>query len=567
MLVELSIKNFAIIDELTISFGDTLAIISGETGAGKSIIIGALALLLGDRANADMIRSGMDSASVEALFDIRNMKQLSESLLERGYQTDGDLVIRRIISRSGKNRIHINGSPATIGLLTEIMESLLSICGQHEHQIILQAENHIDILDTYCGLMHLLTAYRNLFDGFISLKSNLERLDDMRRKQSEKEDLLRFQIHEIDTACPLDGEDEALLDEKRLLTNIQKLIDLGEEAHDILYGRQGSVVESLKSAAGHIHEITKVDPRFPFEGALLDSLYYQVEDAALALRSYVQKLSFDPARLEAVEERLLLLGRLKRKYGPTLEEVLAKRRSIYDEMQQLVTLDDQIERARAALAALKEQLREAASELSSKRMEGAARLKEAVEKEIHALNMPLAEFRAVITAHDTVGAETFHEKGWDEVEFFLTTNVGEDLKPLKRIASGGELSRIVLALKKVLAGTWSVGTIVFDEVDSGIGGATAEAVGQKLQDVSRYHQVICITHLPQIACFAGVHYLVTKGVSGERTYTTITMLSEKERLDEIARMLAGTAITAKTIDHAREMLERTKGKSRSQFPR
>jgi DNA repair protein RecN (Recombination protein N) len=406
-----------------------------------------------------------------------------------------------------------------------------------------------------------------MYHDFESLMIRLADLENMRSRQAEKEELFSFQIGEIDEAGLAEGEDEALFEEKRILTNIQKLMDWGEEAYEILYGRQGSVLESMKNANLHIQEIKKVDSRFPLDGPFLDGLYYQIEDASLALRNYLKNLSFDPARLEVIEERLLLLGKLKRKYGPNLSDVIARQKALHHELRQMITMDDQIEHVRKNLAELREQLAEKASELTARRMEGAAHLKEYIEKEIHTLNMPRAEFKAVITTHDSEGDEAFHEKGRDDVEFFLSTNVGEDLKPLKRIASGGELSRIVLALKKVLAGTWSVGTIVFDEVDSGISGATAEIVGQKLKDVSQYHQVICITHLPQIACFAGAHYHVVKGIAGERTRTAITLLSGKMQLDEIARMLAGTAITSKTIEHAREMLENAKGKSRNNSSR
>lgn len=562
MLIELSIRNFAIIDELTIAFRDGLSIITGETGAGKSIIIGAMGLLLGDRANADMIRSGADCATVDALFNIRDKKDLRKLLFEKGFPIGDELIIRRVISRSGKNRIYIDGSLATTALLTEIAESLLSICGQHEHQVILQAQNHLDILDTYSGLLELRNDYTRQYHDFDSLRIRLADLENLRSQQREKEELFRFQIQEIDEAGLVEGEDETLIEEKRILTNIQKLMDWGEAAYEILYGRQGSVLESMKNANLHIQEIKKVDSRFPLDGPFLDSLYYQIEDASLALRNYLKDLSFDPARLEVVEERLLLIGKLKRKYGPNLSDVLARQKVLHHELQQMITVDDQIEDVCKSLADLRGKLVEKVSELTVRRVGGAARLKESIEKEIHALNMPRAEFKAVITTHDSEGNEAFHEKGQDDVEFFLSANIGEDLKPLKRIASGGELSRIVLALKKVLAGTWSVGTIVFDEVDSGIGGATAEIVGQKLKDVSQYHQVICITHLPQIACFAEAHYHVVKGITGERTRTAITLLSSKKQLDEISRMLAGTAITSKTVEHAREMLENAKGKSR-----
>ena len=559
MLAELNIRNFAIIDELRVAFDGGLNMISGETGAGKSIIIGAVGLLLGERANADMIRSFEDAAVVEALFDIRGQEGLQEKIREMGFGDGEELVVRRVVSRSGKNRVYINGNLASLAALAAIGESLINICGQHEHQMILDPENHTDILDEFGSLLPLRAAYREHYDRYRALRERLRGLQERRKTQAEREDLLRFQIGEIAGAEPRPGEDAALLEEKRILSNVQKLIDHAESAYETLYGKGGSVLTEFRGALSAVKEIRKIDPGLKLSEQEMEELYYRIEEAAFALRDYAKRLSYDPARLEAVEERLELLGRLKRKYGGTLEAVLGKQAEAEREIGEIGSLEEETGEILREIAAEQGRLMEAAGALSAKRRTAAAALKRAVEGEIRTLRMADARFEVVFRDPAGEGDAALNEKGMDIPEFYLSANVGESLKPLRAIASGGELSRIMLALKKVLARTGSVGTIVFDEVDSGIGGATAEIVGQKLREVARHHQVLCITHLPQIACCGDRHYLVVKRVAGERTNTSVALLSEEERLTEITRMLGGVELTEKTRDHAREMLHAARG--------
>jgi DNA repair protein RecN (Recombination protein N) len=555
MLTELKIKNFAIIDELKVSFDDGLSIISGETGAGKSIIIGAVSLLLGEKASADMIRSSEDTAVVEALFDIGRMETLKERLKQMGFYQGDELVIRRVVSRSGKNKAYLNGSLVPLGLLSSVSESLLNICSQHEHQVILNVENHLDILDELGGLLALRSEYSVLYEQYQSLNARLRELESVRRKRGEREDLLGFQLREIDAAGLKTGEDAALLEEKRVLENAQKLMDYAGKVYDTLYGRQGSVLEEFRGAIANIREIKRIDARLHVVEDDLEALFYQIEDVALTIRDYAKNLSFDAARLEEIEERLTAIGRLKRKYGSTLEQVFQKRTEMEEELRAISSVAEEMEQVSETMAILRGQLMMAAGNLSQERRSVAIRLKEAMEDEIHTLGMAGAKFDTVFKEPSSDGAEPlFNSKGIDDVEFYLAANVGETLKPLNRIASGGELSRIILAMKKVLALTGSVGTIIFDEVDSGIGGATAEIIGEKLRDVSGYHQVLCITHLPQIASFGDRHYRVTKTVSGGRANTWVEVLSPEERLEEIARMLGGVELTEKTREHAREML-------------
>ena len=555
MLAELNIRNFAIIDELKVDFDRGLTVISGETGAGKSIIVGAVGLLLGDRASAEMIRSFEDTAVVEALFDIGDQPDLRARVREMGFGEGDELVIRRVISRSGKNRIYINGNIAPLAALAAIGESLINVCGQHEHQMILKPENHRDILDEFGGLRGLHTAYRERYDRYRSLQERLRGLQQRSVEREERESLLRYQIDEISRAEIRDGEDAALTEEKRILANVQKLMDFAETAYEALYGKGDSVLAGFRGVVSAVKEIRKIDPALTLSGQELEELYFRMEEAAFTLRDYSKRLSLDPVRLEAIEDRLELLGRLKRKYGGTLDAVLGKQAEAERELEGISSLEEQIETLNRSIDDEKRQLTEEAEVLSRKRHEAADSLKRLVEGEIRTLRMENARFDVVF--HDGPedrGEAALTENGIDQPEFYLCANVGEERKPLKAIASGGELSRIMLALKKVLARTGSVGTIVFDEVDSGIGGAAAEIVGQKLREVARHHQVLCITHLPQIACCGERHYRVLKRTAGERTNTLVSFLSEEERLEEIARMLGGVELTKKAKEHAREML-------------
>ena len=561
MLTELSIRNFAIIDELNVSFPTGLNILTGETGAGKSILIGAVSLLLGDRASSDMIRSQEDTAMVEAMFNIGEKSDLKEKLKEMGFLVGNELILKRIVSRTGKNRVYIDGQLATLGMLSAISENLVNICGQHEHQVILNAENHSDIVDEFEGLQPLRAEYAEMYDRYLFLNEKLGRLLSMNKTRDERVEFLKFHLKEIDEAAVRVGEDEVLLDEKKILNSIQKLTEYARVAYESLYGKTGSVQEEIRGIIANIREIKKIDKGLNLSDKDLDAVYYQLEDAAITLREYIKNLSYDPARLEVIDDRLDLLGKLKRKYGRTLDEVLKKRNEIEDELEAISSVDEEIDKISKEMEAQKREMLKKATLLSQQRRDSAAVLTKAIEDEIHALRMENAVFK-VIFGKPSSGQDTpvFNPRGIDEIEFYLTTNVGEAAKPLNRIASGGELSRIMLAVKKVVAKTGSVGTLVFDEVDSGIGGVVAEDVGKKLRDVSQHHQIICITHLPQIACFGDTHYRVAKNVSGERTIASVNVLSEEERLDEIARMLGGAELTKKTRAHAREMLEMSRGR-------
>lgn len=556
MLAELSIKNFAIIDSLNVTFADGLNVISGETGAGKSIIVGAVNLLLGDRASSEMIRSSEDSAVVEARFVPAKGEKIPPWLQDMGFYENGDLVVRRIIARSGKNRAFINGNLATLNMLASLGGFLVDVCSQHEHQVLLQTDRHIDILDEFGNLLDRRNEYAGHFHQYQALKEKRNALLKANEEKGRKEELLRFQVEEIEKSDIRIGEDSALRDERKILSSAQKLRECGEAAYAALYGREGSLLEELDGVRERIREIRGIDQGFVVKEQDVDSLYFGLEDLAFGLREYLTHIRDDQGRLEEIDDRLEFLGTLKRKYGTTLEDVLVRRDAMMAELEEMTRLEEEIALCDQELSAKEALLKEMAEGLSDLRKKWAYTLEKHVEKEIHELCMETTAFKVTFAGDSAAEAPpVFTEKGIDGVEFYLSTNIGETLKPLHRIASGGELSRIVLALKKVLAAAGSVGTVIFDEVDSGIGGAAAEMVGYKLKDVANHHQVICITHLPQIACFGDTHYLVTKAVAGGRTHTEVAPLNASERLDEVARMLGGAETTETTRRHAAEMLQ------------
>ncbi|MFA5324327.1 MAG: DNA repair protein RecN [Smithella sp.] len=553
MLDELSIKNFAIIDELYLSFDKGLNVISGETGAGKSIIIGAVSLLLGDRATTDMIRTQADTAIVEAVFDISANNLLREKIEAMGFPESDELIIRRVISHSGKNKAFINGQSATLMNLSAVSERLINICGQHEHQVILNVENHIDILDEFGGCLPDRAAYEEIFNHYQRISNEIDKLKDLSKSREEKADLFRFQLKEIQEIDPQPAEDAALADEKKVLINAQKLTDYANHSYDLLYGEKDCAIFKLKEVQNQIKEIKKIDSSLKINDADIENSFVTLQETALTLRDYGKNLFFDAARLEAIEERLELLNRLKRKHGGSLEAVLSKKQEIEASLQTVFSLEAELEKLSKEQDEVRTTLKQRALKLSRMRKQTAEKMQNAVEKEIHALNMPHAAFFVNFKQQDG-SAENFGAKGADEIEFYLSANQGEEARPLNKVASGGELSRIILALKNVLSLTGSVSSIIFDEVDNGIGGAVAEIVGRKLKEVSSNHQVICITHLPQIACFGEKHLYVSKKVVKGRTITSVNELDNEQKIEEISRMLGGVNVTAKTREHAREMI-------------
>ena len=565
MLKELSIRNFAIIDDLRIRFSGGLTIMSGETGAGKSIILNAVNLLLGSRASAELVRSGEEAAELEALFSITAGSKTAGFMEDHGFEVQEGLLIRRVISLSNGNRVYINDRLSTIQTLVAITENLASISGQHAHQGLLRTEQHLTILDQFAGLMPL---REKVGLGFQQLLRLIQVHDDLLRskeRQVEQTELLRFQQNEIQRTGLQAGEDAELEAERRRLKHAEALYGSVYTAVATLYGEDGAVNEKIASIRSQLKKSAEIDPVLqPFAETLAD-MSYRIDDLASELQSYLNTVHIDQGRLEVVEERLDTLTRLKRKYGGSIEAVLEKRDEIQAQLAGVENIAERITAAESELGDQKEKLVENARALSAERYKAAEKLSRRVEKELSTLKMSGTAFQvrlATVAAgerSDPRQAEAdklLTESGWDQAEFMIAPNVGEALKPLATIASGGELSRVVLALKCILAASDAVETLVFDEVDAGIGGGTAEVVGRKLKELSRYHQILCITHLPQIAKFAGEHLQIAKDVSRGRTRTSINRLTDSARQQEIARMLGGEKITAATLEHARELLDK-----------
>ena len=550
MLTDLTIKNFAIIDDLHISFLPGFTILSGETGAGKSIIIGALNLILGGRGFVEQIRTGENEAIVEALFDISKDKTFTERLETKSLATDDNtLLVKRIISREGKNKILINGSLATLSMLTEIMEPLLNISGQHEHQELLRPQNHTDILDGFGGLLALREQYHETFRLREQIKQELDHLKAEKTRESERKELFSFEHREIEDAHLTPGEEEKLRKEKTILQNAEELMRTSHDVYESLYGSDEAVISHLNRNVRNLREIAIIDPQLtPFSQAL-DSVIIQLEDIAASLRDYSKKIHFDPQVFEEIDNRLETIHRLKRKYGETIEEILHYQKKIEAEMEKISYRDDRLQVLEGDYEKVSKEALAKAQGLSRKRKEVALALSNKLEEELATLGMKNTRFFVEITQ-----SQFLDEKGMDQIEFLISPNPGEELRPLARIASGGELSRLLLAFKHIFAQEEKVSTLIFDEVDSGIGGATAEVVGKKLYTISRYYQTICITHLPQIACFGDNQYSITKQIEEERTKTRVKKLKADDRVEEIARMLGGTEITTRTRILAREMI-------------
>ncbi len=565
MLKELSIRNFAIIDDLTIRFAEGMTILSGETGAGKSIILGAVNLLLGSRASADMVRTGAETAELEALFHVATADTLAANLAAHGIDMDQDLVIRRIISRTDSNRVYINGRLATIGLLHTVTENLASISGQHAHQGLLKDEQQLLILDQFADLLALRQQVHDTHHRIVPLIEKLQQLHRTRKRQAEHMELLEFQQQEIQRARPDPGEDVELEQEQLRLKNAQMLYQTVFDSIEELYGASGSIIERLLEVKKNLEKAGRVDAQLESTAANLAAAAYQIEDLVEQLRSHLSLIQMDDGRLEIVEERLDTLNRLKRKYGGSLDAVLSRLTQIGQELSQVAGIDEEIQQVESTLNEHHNRLVVLARQLSQQRKKAAARLAKRVAAELESLKMANTEFEAALrrvaadektSAHLQTDGHVIQQTGMDQVTFMIAPNPGEELKPLAGIASGGELSRVVLALKAILARGSAVETIVFDEVDAGIGGGTAEVVGRKLSVLAKHHQVICITHLPQIAKFADQHFSIAKQVVDGRTITTIRPLNEKDRHREIARMLGGERITPTTLAHARELLEK-----------
>ncbi|HKC12070.1 MAG TPA: DNA repair protein RecN [Vicinamibacteria bacterium] len=555
MLKFLRINNIALITSLDLELGPGLTSLTGETGAGKSILIDAVSLLLGERASSDLIRTGEEKASVEGVLESAEARA---SLEAHGLPVDGnEIVVRRELQATGKGRATINGALVPLAVLKELAPRLATIHGQNEPQGLLDPETHVDLLDHHAGLTGseaVGEAYRRLRE----VEGALETLRRDRREVERRREMLEYQAGEIEKAGLAAGEEEALRREKTLQANAGRLAALSGEAYALLYEAEDAVVTRLAQVYRRVEELASIDPAFAPHMEARSAVVAQIEDLALFLRDYQEGLSVSPGRLDEIESRLAQIDRLKRKYGATLGEVLAFSERCRRELQEMGAPEEReraLENEGSALAARYFDL---AQKLSRQRRAAAADLERKVQAELALLAMEKTRFKVLFrpeaSPQEAQERSTWTERGLEAVEFLLSPNPGEELRPLARIASGGELSRILLALKSVASLDATGKTLIFDEVDAGIGGRVAEVVGRKLRAMASRHQVLCVTHLPQIASLADRHWAVRKRVERGRTLTEVKALSKEDRVEEIARMLGGATITETARDHAREMV-------------
>jgi DNA repair protein RecN (Recombination protein N) len=563
MLKELLIKNFAIIDDLNIRFEDGLTILSGETGAGKSIIINAVNLLLGSRANAKMIRDGENAAELSAFFDIPSASTAALIMAENGYDPMDGLMVRRVIAANDRHRVYINDRMATMQMLASITADLASISGQHAHQGLVREESHLAILDHFGGLAPLVGQVADLYGKLVPLSRDLQALKDKKNNQAKEMELLRFQAAEIADADIMPDEDELLERERLRLKNAEFLHHCVYSAIDSLQQADGAITERLGEVRKQLERAADLDDGLTAGVERLADHLFGLEDVTETLRSYLGTLDTETDRLESVDARLDLINKLKRKYGGSLASLFKRQDAIQGELTGIDHLDDDIQRKEARLKDCFDQVADLARRLSEKRKGVATDFAESVKKELNGLKMAGTRFRVRFShtpcdPHASgwlcVDGKVLSASGIDQAAFMIAPNMGEALKPLASIASGGELSRVVLALKAILAQNDAVGTVIFDEVDAGIGGAVADVVGKKLAALAKKHQLICITHLPQIARFGDHHYYIEKRVKAGRTITAIRPMDQEERIKELARMLGGEKITPTALEHARALM-------------
>lgn len=574
MLQELDIRNYALISRLELNFSPGLNILTGETGAGKSIIIGAVGLVLGERASADVIRTGADSALVKCAFHIPGDSRINEIINEthlKNEEEDGMLLLSRELSATGRSKCRINDLSSTISVLREVGNNLIDIHGQHEHQTLFRQEKHLDILDNFGGLRSQRQKVTDVYARLQKLRVGYSKLIKDRDEKLHQKELLEFQLKEFEDAQLEDGEEEKLTRERQILNNAELIFEMANSIYERLYNSDEPtfqpVLDVLKSIKSDLAKLFEIDSQLDEVQSRFETAMYELEDIAEHMRDYRDRAEFDPQRLVEIESRLDLIHKFKRKYEVnSIAEILSYRDDVAKQLEELSLSSARIGDMKSDIQKAIAQARKLALQLSKRRISHAKRLKSLVEKELHSLGMEKTVFEVSVTQNEAENGIIEDDgkrfrldpTGIDSIEFLLSANVGEELRPLARIASGGEVSRIMLAIKTVLAQTDEVSTMIFDEIDAGIGGRIAEVVGRKLKELAKDRQVICITHLPQIASLADCHCRVEKKVLNDRTVVEVHRLNHEERVEEIARMLAGEKITDVTITHAREMIEQAK---------
>ncbi|EMV4278724.1 DNA repair protein RecN [Listeria monocytogenes] len=554
MLQEMTIKNFAIIESLSLTFQEGMTVLTGETGAGKSIIIDALGLLVGGRGSADFIRHGEERLELQGLFALaEDNLACRNALIENGIDASDDMVVlERSLFRSGKNSCRINGKLVTTVLLRQIGSKLIDIHSQHEHQELMNEEFHLSLLDRFASykIKPALTKYQTNFKEYQTIEKEWQNWTKNERELAQRLDMLRFQQQEIENANLQAGEEDRLLEQKNILANFEKLNENLQGAYAAIQGEPGGL-EFVGEAMRQMETAASIHTDYKAVSEAISSSYYMLEDSMSQIRQSLDQLEFQPEELNQIESRLNDLNQLKRKYGKTIEDIIQYEQEISSEMEKLTDSESHVGHLETKLATLKTELTKQAATLTDIRKKAAVTLEKQIKQELNQLYMEKAIFSVRFEANKM----ELTELGQDSVVFYMSTNPGEPLKPLAKIASGGELSRMMLALKTIFSRHQGITSIIFDEVDTGVSGRVGQAIAEKIYAVSVGSQVLCISHLPQVAAMANHHYYITKKVQNKRTTTSVTVLKGVEKVEEISRMIAGIEVTELTKQHAKEMIE------------
>ncbi|EDN7006258.1 DNA repair protein RecN [Listeria monocytogenes] len=554
MLQEMTIKNFAIIESLSLTFQEGMTVLTGETGAGKSIIIDALGLLVGGRGSADFIRHGEERLELQGLFALaEDNLACRNALIENGIDASDDMVVlERSLFRSGKNSCRINGKLVTTVLLRQIGSKLIDIHSQHEHQELMNEEFHLSLLDRFASdkIKPALTKYQTNFKEYQTIEKEWQNWTKNERELAQRLDMLRFQQQEIENANLQAGEEDRLLEQKNILANFEKLNENLQGAYAAIQGEPGGL-EFVGEAMRQMETAASIHTDYKAVSEAISSSYYMLEDSMSQIRQSLDHLEFQPEELNQIESRLNDLNQLKRKYGKTIEDIIQYEQEISSEMEKLTDSESHVGHLETKLATLKTELTKQAATLTDIRKKAAVTLEKQIKQELNQLYME----KAIFSVHFEANKMELTELGQDSVVFYMSTNPGEPLKPLAKIASGGELSRMMLALKTIFSRHQGITSIIFDEVDTGVSGRVGQAIAEKIYAVSVGSQVLCISHLPQVAAMANHHYYITKKVQNKRTTTSVTVLKGVEKVEEISRMIAGIEVTELTKQHAKEMIE------------
>ena len=563
MLKSFEVKDYALIEHISVEFGSGLNIITGETGAGKSILIDAMSLLLGERASTEVVRKDAQKSFVEGIFDVKGNIKVKSLLAENEVEFSDELIIRREISLKGSNRCFINDTPVNLNLVKDVGNLLVDLHGQHEHQSLLRNETHIDYLDEFGDYQELLHQYRKIYSELLHTEKDLKELREKESIIKEKKDFYSFQIKEIDNISPQEDEEYKLVEELKILENSEKLAELTTEIYQLLYEADNSIQTSMGRVRNLLQKLSEIDQSFSDVLSESESALTQIEDISTFVRSYNSKINLDQDEVEGKRERLGSVNLLKKKYGGSVKSILEYRKKIGKEFELAENFSEKIKELSKNIFELRKNAGNLAKSLSNKREQAIKLVKKGIEETLKELGIQEPQFKTqIINSQSEKNSGVFLDgkyfkatsNGIDEIEFFISTNPGEDLKPLAKVASGGEVSRIMLSLKSTLAKNDKLPLLIFDEIDVGVSGRIAQKVGKTLKNLSTYHQVISITHLPQIASQADHHFSIEKITQNERVISSIKKLPQSERITEIARLLSGEKVTEASLKSARELI-------------